>query len=239
MLMVISVVVLVAPLQVLVKGLQLAVGLFFFVFCPIWNRYPQYRQVASPLKWIFWKVPTHGACQCPLSSSDLDLHTSPNADSELQSIAEWAMARLQAEAVFQATEMHRAATDKENHKGHGLERSGIPTAADSPAAGPDMSPSVVGQYHCTSRERLGRLTITNEGVGFKQHLSKERSWQLRYEDIKVMQKVGNHSRTSFFSFPFPGVNVHGLSQKTTLTTCLGYWGPNGRYRRCPPLHRHE
>ena len=61
----ISFTIILSPLRLLVKSFQLAAGLVFFVFAPIWNRYPQYRLLASPLKWIFWKIPTHGMCrQC-------------------------------------------------------------------------------------------------------------------------------------------------------------------------------
>jgi hypothetical protein len=47
------------PSRLLVKGTLFAFGFVYFVLAPIWHRYPQYRLLASPLKWIFWKVPTH------------------------------------------------------------------------------------------------------------------------------------------------------------------------------------
>ena len=34
-------------------------GAFFFCW-PIASRYPQYRFLVSPLRWVFWDVPTHG-----------------------------------------------------------------------------------------------------------------------------------------------------------------------------------
>ncbi|KAK6498747.1 hypothetical protein TWF481_011321 [Arthrobotrys musiformis] len=34
-------------------------GLWFFVSSPIASRYPRYRLVVSPFKWVFWGIPTH------------------------------------------------------------------------------------------------------------------------------------------------------------------------------------
>ncbi|KAK6352514.1 hypothetical protein TWF730_009338 [Orbilia blumenaviensis] len=34
-------------------------GLWFFVSAPIASRYPRYRLVVSPFKWVFWGIPTH------------------------------------------------------------------------------------------------------------------------------------------------------------------------------------
>lgn len=60
-----------APAEMLVKMSFLGGGFDFFVLSPLAVRYPKYRLVMSPATWLFWEVPTH---------------------------AEWAMARLQAEA---------------------------------------------------------------------------------------------------------------------------------------------
>lgn len=34
-------------------------GLSFFCWFPISSRYPKYRYLVSPLRWIFWDIPTH------------------------------------------------------------------------------------------------------------------------------------------------------------------------------------
>ncbi|KAF3086304.1 hypothetical protein TWF102_011106 [Orbilia oligospora] len=34
-------------------------GLWFFISSPIASRYPRYRLVVSPFKWVFWGIPTH------------------------------------------------------------------------------------------------------------------------------------------------------------------------------------
>lgn len=48
------------PLSMIVKVGEFCAGVLFFGLFPIASRYPQYRLLASPMKWLFWKIPTHG-----------------------------------------------------------------------------------------------------------------------------------------------------------------------------------
>lgn len=48
------------PVWLLVKITSLFAGLTFFGLFPIASRYPKYRLLASPIKWFFWDIPTHG-----------------------------------------------------------------------------------------------------------------------------------------------------------------------------------
>ena len=44
----------------MVKIIEFFAGVMFFGLFPIASNYPQYRLLASPMKWLFWKVPTDG-----------------------------------------------------------------------------------------------------------------------------------------------------------------------------------
>lgn len=48
------------PSWLLVKSITLNAGLVFFGLFPIGSRYPDYRLLASPAKWLFWNIPNHG-----------------------------------------------------------------------------------------------------------------------------------------------------------------------------------
>ncbi|TVY55057.1 hypothetical protein LCER1_G007475 [Lachnellula cervina] len=41
------------------KVIWLIIGMTFFVCWPISSLYPRYRLLVSPLKWLFWDIPTH------------------------------------------------------------------------------------------------------------------------------------------------------------------------------------
>ena len=40
--------------------LWLIVGVAFFLCWPIASRYPKYRYLVSPIKWLLWDIPTDG-----------------------------------------------------------------------------------------------------------------------------------------------------------------------------------
>lgn len=48
------------PLNILIKITQFNFGVMFFGLFPLATRWPQYRLLASPMKWLFWRVPTDG-----------------------------------------------------------------------------------------------------------------------------------------------------------------------------------
>ncbi|KAL8659790.1 MAG: hypothetical protein Q9202_006940 [Teloschistes flavicans] len=75
----------IVPLHLLIKISQFNFGIVFFGLFPIATRYPQYRLLASPMKWLFWRVPTD---------------------------AEWAITRLQVEAQHRKDAMRQADLDQ-------------------------------------------------------------------------------------------------------------------------------
>ncbi|KFZ17840.1 hypothetical protein V501_01530 [Pseudogymnoascus sp. VKM F-4519 (FW-2642)] len=47
------------PTWLLVRSITLIIGIVFFALFPISSRFQDYRLLASPFVWIFWKIPTH------------------------------------------------------------------------------------------------------------------------------------------------------------------------------------
>jgi len=50
----------VVPVETMLRLVYLGIGFIFFVCFPIASRYPKYRLVVSPLRWIFWGIPDSG-----------------------------------------------------------------------------------------------------------------------------------------------------------------------------------
>ncbi|KAL8899511.1 MAG: hypothetical protein Q9207_006163 [Kuettlingeria erythrocarpa] len=73
----------------IVKIGEFCAGVLFFGLFPIASRYPQYRLLASPMKWLFWKIPTD---------------------------AEWAIARLQVEAAHRKEALRQVDSSSEPDK---------------------------------------------------------------------------------------------------------------------------
>ncbi len=49
----------VTPAWLMLRMVTLGMGAAFFGIFPIASRYPDYRLLASPIRWLFWKIPTH------------------------------------------------------------------------------------------------------------------------------------------------------------------------------------
>jgi hypothetical protein len=109
--------------------------------------------------------------------------------------AEWAIARLQAEATYQLEVMQSASSTANNDENGPSDENPPSSPADASPNDPKDPARLIGRYHCTSRNRHGHLTVTTEDVSFKQDLTKDRSWRLRYDQIKAIQKVASpHSQ---------------------------------------------
>jgi hypothetical protein len=114
---------------------------------------------------------------------------------DLCPIAEWAIARLQAEATYQLEVMQAASSTANNHEHSPSDENPPSSLADASPNDSKDSARLIGRYHCTSRNRHGHMTVTTEDVSFKQDLTKDRSWRLRYDQIKAIQKVASpHSQ---------------------------------------------
>ena len=170
-----------APWWLLVKGSFFAIGVGFFGLIPMAYRFPRYRLLLSPLIWTFWKIPTHGM----LATYILPFYWDIELTRRYFPTAEWAIARLRAEA---------------NHQLETL-REQDPSSADEEGKS-SSDPIRVGRYHCIVGDRHGKLYLSTDGVSFKKYMFSNESWSVRYENMRSMQKV-MRSFTFFLTFISP------------------------------------
>ncbi|KAL8654814.1 MAG: hypothetical protein Q9210_001272 [Variospora velana] len=177
------------PLSMFIQLAQLSAGVLFFGLFPIASRYPQYRLLASPMKWLFWKVPTD---------------------------AEWAIARLQVEAA------HRKAALGEMSSSRNPDRD---EQADSESGDNGEGEVSLGQFHCTSQSHHGDLCVTSKGVKYKTAIRSQILWELRFDDITMLQKVGAGEGLLFVLASGDVHRVSGLkSRNEVFTQIIGYSG---------------
>ncbi|KAL8636427.1 MAG: hypothetical protein Q9228_006177, partial [Teloschistes exilis] len=170
----------IVPLHLLIKISQFNLGVIFFGLFPIATRYPQYRLLASPMKWLFWRVPTD---------------------------AEWAIARLQVEAKHRKKAMRQADLDQAKHD----------QDKDSVVS--------LGKYHCTSGSHHGDLHVNSDSVQYISAVRKNSLWELRFEDVVLLQKVGAGDGLRFVNTKDVEFRVAGLrSRNEVFTQIIGYSG---------------
>ncbi|KAL8798625.1 MAG: hypothetical protein Q9182_006519 [Xanthomendoza sp. 2 TL-2023] len=181
------------PLQMLIKIAQFNFGVLFFGLFPLATRYPQYRLLASPMKWLFWRVPTD---------------------------AEWAIARLQVEASHRTAAMQKAGLDSSDD--HIEQNNGDP---DPDGGKKDIYIANLGKYHCTSRSHHGDLCINSRGIKFVSAVRKNLLWELRFDETRLIQKVGNGDGLLFVHTDGEEFRVSGLKLRNEIfTQIIGYSG---------------
>lgn len=75
------------PVETMLRLTYLGIGFIFFACFPIASRYPKYRLVVSPLRWIFWGVPDNGLFLSTLFQNSAN-----------QTLVGWALTSLHAAA---------------------------------------------------------------------------------------------------------------------------------------------
>ena len=163
------------------------------------------------MKWLFWKVPTDGMLETSKTSLLFIFANSPYK-------AEWAIARLQVEAAHRTEALRQVDPTPRAEEKH------VGSAPDD--SGDDQEQEIsLGQFHCTSQNHHGDLCVTPKGVKYKTAIRSHILWQLRFDDLTTLQKVGTGEGLLFVSSSGEGYRVSGLkSRNEVFTQIVGYSG---------------
>ncbi|KAK5082379.1 hypothetical protein LTR05_007526 [Lithohypha guttulata] len=139
-----------------------SIGFDFFVMTPVARRYPKYRLLTSPVTWFMWRVPTH---------------------------AEWAIARLQAEAKqYLQQDDTLTSIDKDRQP---------PARAETQAATNDFDKQhkqakLIGRYSCMHNDGQGLLVATTESISFQPRQSSDTDWTILIKELRTIQKITDY-----------------------------------------------
>ena len=130
--------------------------------------------------------------------------------------AEWAIARLQVEAGHRIEAMRKAGVElSQDHR-------------DEKSAGEDSNERNVanlGKYHCTSRNHHGDLCVSSVGVKYVSAVRKNLLWEVRFDDVKLLEKVGTGEGLLFVDTNDEEFRVSGLKLRNEVfTQIIGYSG---------------
>ncbi|KIV80312.1 hypothetical protein PV11_07823 [Exophiala sideris] len=146
-----------APTWLLVQMTFSFVGIDFFILTPLGVRNPQYRLLVSPWTWLLWKIPTH---------------------------ADWAIARLQAEAE-KYLEQHGKLGDIDNDDARNTMMPSKTGIRDTPEG-----PQMIGRYKCRAGDVYGDLVVTTASISFSPKKSADHTgWLLPFRQLTGLQKV--------------------------------------------------
>lgn len=81
----------------------------------------------------------------------------------------------------------------------------------------------LGQFHCTSQGHHGDLCVTSTGVKYKTAIRSHILWELHYENLTMLQKVGTGEGLLFVDVNGEGYRVSGLKARNEVfTQIVGY-----------------
>jgi hypothetical protein len=178
----------------------IAGGWFFWGF-PIAARYPKYRYLVNPMKWMFWDIPTD---------------------------AEWSIEYLQGKALKQQKVLDRS---KNNQNGatftdfeslsSGDDAPQTPLRQGAPYAGAAHSGAEMFTFPAYQSRNRGHLQISRSGIKFT---SGHRTWSIPYNQLVEMCKLrpDTESKTATIGpvhagLQFLTIDVHGAQINETIT----------------------
>jgi hypothetical protein len=193
---------LLADMAFCMKIFWFVAGGWFFLCFPIATRYPKYRYLVDPARWMFWDIPTD---------------------------AEWGIEFLQRKALKQQKEVDRsehiegddAFTEIESPSSDYDTPQTLPRQG-APYAGAESHGTEVFRFCAFQWRNRGHLQISRSGVHF---ISRHRTWSIPYSQLIEMCKVEPDSAIKTATFgvarkglQFVAVNAQG-SQISESITC--------------------
>ena len=83
----------------------------------------------------------------------------------------------------------------------------------------------LGKYHCTSRNHHGDLYVGSDAVKYISAVRKNLLWEVRFDEIKLLQKVGTGEGLLFVHTDGEEFRVSGLKLRNEVfTQIIGYSG---------------
>lgn len=165
----------------------IAGGSFFLCF-PIASKYPKYRYLVSPFKWVLWDIPTN---------------------------AEWSFQYLRREAQKAREKMIEQKVERQDDRGTSPvgkysgsitavptlhvedETSDVEPSYDSDdsgffsasSSGSILDSSDIRSFRAYDESNLGRFIVMSGGIRFVRSLKKKELWRYTFLDLKEMRKM--------------------------------------------------
>ncbi|ERF70939.1 hypothetical protein EPUS_06724 [Endocarpon pusillum Z07020] len=146
------------------------VGGWFFLCFPIASRYPKYRYLVDPAKWMFWDIPTD---------------------------AEWSIELLQRKTSFQQRRIDRrqqnndhgnpADSDSETSNSEYEEDPTLPRHSTPGLEAPPYNTETF-KFRAYQRNTRGHLLLTRSGIRFSSRC-RSHSWSIPYRHLTEMRKA--------------------------------------------------
>ncbi|KAI4154111.1 MAG: hypothetical protein LQ340_001888 [Diploschistes diacapsis] len=200
---------LLADMAFCMKIVYFIAGGSFFLCWPISSRYPRYRYLVSPVKWMMWDIPTHAEWafqylrqHCQESREAMIINqVEKSFQKELEgNVLEQYAGRLNIPHPHTEFEGVDKCSDSDSTKSEEWH------SADS--SNDFMSETSFLSYRSHWNGMSGRLAVTPSGLRFFGRMKKQEMWYVPFIEIEEMRKFQGAARS--------GSNMQGVQSKRLL-----------------------
>lgn len=179
-----------ADMEFCMKIVWFIVGGAFFLCWPVSSRYPKYRYLVSPFKWMLWDIPTNAEW----SLAYLRRQAQITRERIIKEKVEEAHFRELANPVSDAYSgsMTKApiimveGSDSEDQENTDDDNESWYSTSSITSV---LEASDMQSFRCQSNKVVGRLVIFSNGIRFVRSLPKKELWRRNYLDLAEVRKA--------------------------------------------------
>ncbi|KAI9884989.1 MAG: hypothetical protein M1823_003226 [Watsoniomyces obsoletus] len=220
-----------ADMKFCMKVLWFVVGVAFFLCWPISSRYPKYRFLVSPVRWVFWDIPTYSEWAFQYLRGRAQVHREEMMEEKVEKVA---AATTIDKASSHAANVTRlpplSARLKDESHGTTIAHNEIPEEeeedddfhsihSDTSTTHSLLLPETTFySVHCEHNHIFGRLLVTSLGIHFIRSIpSKKEIWHRSWDELLEMKKFDSSIITKLTSMN----NIEFLFTDGTKITIKG------------------
>ncbi|KAI9676426.1 MAG: hypothetical protein M1817_000583 [Caeruleum heppii] len=183
----------IADMEFCMKILYFIIGGAFFLCWPIASRYPKYRHLVSPIKWVLWDIPTNAEWSFQYLRRKAQVRRERMIEETVDEEFTAETTRARQELTREKVDEPRIATDEaEESLGEAWDDSD--DDSDDEWHSVSSSHSVLDSrdilsLRCQFENHLGRLIIYSTGIRFIQSLPRKQLWDRSFLELAEMRKL--------------------------------------------------
>lgn len=200
----------------------IAGGSFFLCF-PIASRYPKYRYLVSPFKWVLWDIPTHAEWSFQYlrrkgQETRQQMIEQKVGDGHSHGVAKFAPQKFDSQIGI-VPELRIDGDEAVDLYEYESDDSGFYSASSTTSV---LDSSDIRSFHAHFEGSVGRFIVFSKGIRFVRSLRKKELWRYDYLDIVEMRKVEGSRISKLTSSPNQmqikcvngsGLNLEGLRER--------------------------
>ena len=187
-----------ADMEFCMKIVWFVAGNSFFLCWPVASRYPRYRLLVSPFKWVLWSIPTHSELSFQYLRNHAQLSREEMIKREVEATYDSEITEPLLPSYAGRFDMPDPGNDVD---GAVMAEPGSSSEYDSDddwhsvaSVESPLSANDILSFRAHWKHITGRLCLSATGMRFMRNLPRREMWNLPYAELQEMRKAGIEGR---------------------------------------------